>query len=226
MHSGLTVSPWANTASPAANTLCAALTSRSRSVPHSGQDQRRMCNGNWVKTWPQWLQRLLEGYQRSMRMNSRPIQRALYSSSLTSSTHPVSLMDLAKQRFFRMADTDKLSAAITWCSWINRVDRWCRKSLRGSAIFACPETLLPLGPRRRTKGKHLVIDHMHTTERASQRHRLLGCGIKPELVGTFSLHGLDTSHTKQNGWIFIQLSIQIKSNQSRSLTAAPLSYPA
>ena len=137
MHSGLTVSPWANTANPAANTFCAALTSRSWSVAHPGQDQRRRCNGNWVKTCPQWLQRLLEGYQRSMRTNSRPVPRALYSSCLTSSTHPASPMDLAKQRFFRMADTDELSKAITWFSWINRVDSWCRKSLRVSAIFAC-----------------------------------------------------------------------------------------
>src|SRR5690606_35187902 len=137
MHSGLTVSPWANTASPAANTLCAALMSRSWSALHCRQDQCRTLNGSFGNTCPQTWQRLLDGYQRSTRTNSRPYQRALYSSCLTNSAHPASPIDLARQRFFRMLDTDKLSTAITWFSWINRVESWCRKSLRVSAILAC-----------------------------------------------------------------------------------------
>src|SRR5690606_2746338 len=116
MHSGLTVSPWANTASPAANTLCAALMSRSWSALHCRQDQCRTLNGSFGNTCPQTWQRLLDGYQRSTRTNSRPYQRALYSSCLTNSAHPASPIDLARQRFFRMLDTDKLSTAITWFS--------------------------------------------------------------------------------------------------------------
>ncbi|CAM3681922.1 hypothetical protein BOTU111922_00485 [Bordetella tumulicola] len=184
MHSGLTVSPWANTASPAANRLCAALMSRSWSVQQAEQVQRRTLNGSFGDTYPQAWQRLLEGYQRSTRTNLRPAQRALYSSCLTNSAHPASPMDLERQRFSRMLDTDKLSTAITWFSWINRVESWCRKSLRMSAILAC--------------------------RRASQRDRLLGRGIEPESVGTFGLHARKSIHTKPNHWIVIQTTAQIR----------------
>src|SRR5690606_5646958 len=151
MHSGLTVSPWADTARPAANTLCAALMSRSWAVEQAEQGQRRTLNGGFGDTYPQAWQLLLEGYQRSTRTNLRPAQRALYSSCLTNSAHPASPMDLERQRFSRMLDTDKLSTAITWFSWINRVDSWCRKSLRVSAILACSLATFSLALARRAE---------------------------------------------------------------------------
>lgn len=45
MQTGLTDSPWADTASPAAKTLRAAFTSRSWMLPHSGQVHCRTLNG-------------------------------------------------------------------------------------------------------------------------------------------------------------------------------------
>ena len=67
MQTGLTDSPRAaDTASPAAKTLRAALMSRSWIVPHSGQVHSRTLKGIFLTVWPQSEQRLLLGYQRSM----------------------------------------------------------------------------------------------------------------------------------------------------------------
>ena len=134
---GLTDSPWADTASPAANTFRAAFTSRSWVAPHSGHVHCRTFNGIFAMVYPQSEQRLDDGYHLSMPISSRPYQLALYSNCRTNSDQPASLIDLDKQRFFCMFDTDRLSTAITWFSFISRVESLCRKSLRESAIFAC-----------------------------------------------------------------------------------------
>ncbi len=142
MHTGLTASRWADTASPAARTLRAALMSRSWIDPHSGHTHSRTLSGIFGMVYPQSEQRLDDGYHLSIPINSRPYQRALYSSCRTNSDQLASLMDFDRQRFFCMFDTDKLSMAITWFSLINRVDSLCRKSLRASAIFACRRATL------------------------------------------------------------------------------------
>lgn len=66
MQTGLTDSPRADTASPAAKTLRAALMSRSWMLPHSGQTHSRTFNDILATVWPQSEQRLLLGYQRSI----------------------------------------------------------------------------------------------------------------------------------------------------------------
>lgn len=133
---GLMVSPWADTARPAAKILRAAFMSRSCVVLHSGQTQVRMFSGSLVTVCPQPLQRLLDGYQRSMPINCRPDHAALYSSCRTNSAQPASLMDLDRLRFLTMFLTASVSTAITWFSLISRVESLCRKSLRQSAMVA------------------------------------------------------------------------------------------
>lgn len=137
MHTGLTVSPGADTAGPAARMLRAALTSRSWLLPHSGQLHCRTLNGMAGMTCPHSLHRLLDGYQRSMQSKVRPCQRALYSSCLTNSDQPASLMDLARRRFFCMLAIARLSMAITWLSLINRLESWCRKSRHKCSSLVC-----------------------------------------------------------------------------------------
>src|SRR5574343_621126 len=139
MQTGLTLSPLADTASPAANILRAALMSRSWRVPHCGHVHSRTAKGMALATNPQLglEQRLLLGYQRSMPISSRPYQRALYDNCLTNSDQRESPIDLDRQRFFCMFLTARLSTAITWFSFISRVESLCRKSLRESAILAC-----------------------------------------------------------------------------------------
>ena len=149
MHTGLTASPWADTASPAAKTLRAAFISRSWIDPHSGHTHSRTLSGIFGMVYPQSKQRFDDGYHLSMPINSRPYQRALYSSCRTNSDQPASLIDFDRQRFFCMFDTDKLSMAITWFSFISLVDSLCRKSLRASAIFACTRATLSFAFSRR-----------------------------------------------------------------------------
>lgn len=137
MHTGLTVSPWADTASPAAKTLRAAFMSRSWIAPHSGHTHLRTLSGIFGMVYPQSEQRFDDGYHLSMPINSRPYQRALYSSCRTNSDQLASAIDLARERFFCMLLTASVSMAITWFSFINRVESLLRKSLRESAILAC-----------------------------------------------------------------------------------------
>ena len=66
MLSPLTFSPKANTASPAAKTLRAALRLRSWVVPQSEHCQDRTFSGSLSLTNPQQEQRLLEGKKRSI----------------------------------------------------------------------------------------------------------------------------------------------------------------
>ena len=146
---GLTASPRADTASPAANTLRAAFTSRSWHEPHSGHVHCRTCSGSFGIVYPHSEQRLDDGNHLSIPTNSRPCQSALYSNCRRNSDQLASAMDLDRQRFCRMFETDRLSTAITWFSLTSRVDSLCRKSLRASAIFACRRATLVLAFLRR-----------------------------------------------------------------------------
>jgi hypothetical protein len=62
MLTGLTSTPWADTARPAAKTLRAALMSRSWMLPHSGHTHSRTFNGILGTVCPQSEHRLLDGY--------------------------------------------------------------------------------------------------------------------------------------------------------------------
>ena len=137
MQTGFTDSPRADTASPAAKTLRAALMSRSWIVPHSWQVHSRTFKGIFLTVWPQSEQRLLLGYQRSMPTSSRPYHSDLYSNCRTNSDQLASAIDLARLWFFCMLLTASVSMAITWFSFTNRVESLWRKSLRESAILAC-----------------------------------------------------------------------------------------
>ena len=134
---GLTLSPQTVTASPAANMFLAAFISRSWSVLHSGHVHCRLESGILASTYPQFEQRLLDGYHLSIPISSRPYQQALYSSCLRNSDQLASLIALDRQRFFCIFLTDKVSTAIVWFSLISLVESLCRKSLRVSAILAC-----------------------------------------------------------------------------------------
>ena len=135
-QTGLTDSPQADTASPAARILRAAFMSRSWITPHSGQVHSRTFKGREPMVYPQSLHRLLDGYQRSIPINVRPYQSALYSSCLTNSDQLASEIDFARQWFFCMLLTARLSTAITWFSFISHVESLWRKSFRASAILA------------------------------------------------------------------------------------------
>ena len=136
INTGLTFSPQTDTASPAAKMLRAAFMSRSWTTPHSGHVHPRTFNGSDPIVYPQSLHRLLDGYHRSIPINVRPYQSALYSSCLTNSAQLASEIDFARQWFFCMLLTAKLSTAITWFSFISRVESLWRKSFRASEILA------------------------------------------------------------------------------------------
>ena len=144
MQTGFTDSPRADTASPAAKIFRAALMSRSWILPHSGQTQSRTFNGIFGTVCPQSEHRLLDGYQRSMPISVRPYHSDLYSSCLTNSDQAASLIDFARQWFFCMLLTARLSMAITWFSLTSLVESLCRKSLRVSAILACSRATFSL----------------------------------------------------------------------------------
>jgi len=135
-NTGLTFSPQTDTASPAAKMLRAALMSRSWTTPHSGQAHSRIFSGIFATVYPQSLHRLLDGYHRSMPIKVRPYQSALYSSCLTNSDQLASEIDFARQWFFCILLTARLSTAITWFSFIIRVESLWRKSFRASEILA------------------------------------------------------------------------------------------
>src|ERR1700758_2112743 len=148
---GFTLSPWADTASPAARTLRAAFTSRSWIDPHSGHTHSRMFSGILDAVWPQSLHRLLDGYQRSMPISVRPYHPALYVNCRTNSDQLASLIDFARLRFFCILLTARRSMAITWFSLTSRVESLCRKSLRASATLACSFATLSFALARRTE---------------------------------------------------------------------------
>src|SRR5207302_10830391 len=108
--------PQAATASPAAKTFFAALRSRSWTTPHSGHVHLRTSSGKESRICPQSKQRLEEGYHLSILTRVRPYHVALYSSCLTNSLHPTSEMAFARQWFFTIFLTCKLSMQTTWFS--------------------------------------------------------------------------------------------------------------
>lgn len=143
-NTGLTFSPQTDTASPAAKMLRAAFMSRSWITPHSGQVHSLILKGSDSMVYPQSLHRLLDGYQRSMPINVRPYQSALYSNCLTKSDQLASEIDFARQWFFCMLLTARLSMAITWFSFISRVESLWIKSFRASVILAWSRATLSL----------------------------------------------------------------------------------
>ena len=144
MQTGITDSPRADTARPAAKTLRAALMSRSWMLPHSGQTHSRTFSDIFGTVCPQSEHLFVDGYQRSMPISVRPYHSDLYSSCLTNSPQLASDMDFARQWFFCMLLMARLSMAITWFSLTSRVESLCRKSLRVSATLACSLATLRL----------------------------------------------------------------------------------
>ncbi len=136
MHSPLTFSPKANTASPAAKMLIAAFTSRSWAVLHSGHSHSRIFSGMDSDTNPQPEQRLELGKKRSISTYVLPVQFALYSSWRVNSPQLASAMCLASVGFLIRFFTVRFSAQITWFSLINLRDSLCKLSIRQSVIFA------------------------------------------------------------------------------------------
>ena len=136
MHSPLTFSPKANTASPAAKTFFAALMSRSWTALHSGHSHDRTSSGSLSLTNPQQEQRLLDGKNRPISTYVLPFQPALYSSCLVNSPQLASAIALASVGFLIMFFTARFSAQITWFSLTNLWDNLCKLSNRQSEIFA------------------------------------------------------------------------------------------
>lgn len=136
MLSPLTQSPKANTASPAAFILHAALTSRSCSVSHSGQVHDRTPSGIDSETNPQQWQRFDDGKNRSISTYTLPAQLALYSSCRVNSPQLASAICFASFGFLIMFFTERFSAQTTWFSLISLRDNWCKLSNRQSEILA------------------------------------------------------------------------------------------
>ncbi len=132
----LTFSPRANTASPAALMLRAALMSRSRGAEQEGQVHSRSFNVNASLMYPQQKQRLELGKKVSIATMLRPAQSALYSSILKKCPHPASAMCLLtlglRIRFLTLRD----STQTTWFSLISLRDNLWRLSIRPSEILA------------------------------------------------------------------------------------------
>ncbi len=136
MLSPLTFSPKANTASPAAKTLRAALRSRSWVAPHSGHIHDRISSGSLSLTNPQQEQRLLDGKNRSISIYVLPAQSALYASWRVNSPQLASVIALASLGFLIIFFTERFSAQITWFSLTNLWDSLCKLSNRQSEILA------------------------------------------------------------------------------------------
>src|SRR2546425_9734835 len=100
----------------------AALRSRSCTTPHAGHAHERTSSGKESRIYPQSKQRLEEGYHLSSLTMVRPYHAALYSSCLTNSDQPTSLMAFAKQWFLTMFLTCRLSMHTTWFSRMMRVE--------------------------------------------------------------------------------------------------------
>src|SRR5579864_5639740 len=133
---GLTASPQAATASPAARMFFAALMSRSWTTPHSGQFHERSSSVSESRICPQSKQRLEDGYHLSILTRWRPYHLALYSNWDTNSLQPTSLMALLNFWFLTMFFTARSSTQIVWFSRIRRVESLCEKSRRRSVMRA------------------------------------------------------------------------------------------
>lgn len=134
MRAGLTASPWADTASPVARMLRAALTPRSWSLPQSAQVYPRTSSGVVAAVW---LQRLLDGSLRSTATSVRLYRHAFYPSGRRNSSQPATLTDLTRSRFRSISRTVTGSTTVTRLSMSNGVQNWCRKSVPVLAIAPC-----------------------------------------------------------------------------------------
>src|SRR6266705_2539937 len=103
----------------------AALLSRSWTTPHAGHTHERTSSGKESSICPQSKQRLEEGYHLSILTTVRPYHAALYSSCLTNSDQPTSLIAFAKLWFLTICLTCKLSTHTTWFSRMMRVESLC-----------------------------------------------------------------------------------------------------
>lgn len=130
----LTFSPRANTASPAALMLVAALMSRSWYMPHSGQSHCLIDNGSDDKVYPQPEHRFELGNHWSMAISERPAQSALYANWRTNSPQPASAIALLSEGLRIMFFPFRDSTQINWFSLINLRDSLCKLSCRQSAI--------------------------------------------------------------------------------------------
>lgn len=132
---GLTPSPQAETASPAALMLRAAFTSRSWVVPQSHVHARTF-SGSLARIVPQVPHSFELGNQRSTTTSSRSYQAHLYSSIVRISVHDASAIARARVWFLTMVRTVRSSMTTVWFSRTSRVVSLCRKSRRRSAIRA------------------------------------------------------------------------------------------
>lgn len=98
----LTQSPKANTASPAAFILHAALTSRSCFLSHSRQIHEQTSSSIDSETNPQQWQRFDEGRNRSISIYTLPAHLALYSNCRVNSPQLASAMGFASFGFLIM----------------------------------------------------------------------------------------------------------------------------
>ena len=132
----LTFSPQANTASPKALMLRAALMSLSKTVEQGGHSHSLTSSVSSSLIWPQPEHRLELGKNWSMATTVRPPQSALYPSILTKRPQPASAMLLLSFGLRIMFFTLRGSRQTTWCSLMSLRDNWWRLSIRQSEILA------------------------------------------------------------------------------------------
>jgi hypothetical protein len=113
----------------------AAFTSLSSTAPQP-QVHSRSCRVRFLLMRPQAEQHFEDGSKRPIRRMVLPYQPALYSSMVTNTPHPASVMERASWWFFTMPAAFKSSIAIDWFSRISFVDVLCRKSRRWPLFHA------------------------------------------------------------------------------------------
>ena len=131
----LTSAPQADTARPAARMFFAALMSRSCREPHEGHVQCRVERLSSASRCPHVEQVLLDGYQRSTTISSRPTRSHLYSNWRRNSPEPQSEMTRARCRLRTMFLTARSSITIVLAERTRRVLARCRKSRRALRTF-------------------------------------------------------------------------------------------
>lgn len=132
----LTFSPKANTKSPAALRLAAALMSRSKSFEQEGQVHSRSFKVSASLMYPQQAQRLELGKKVSIATRLLLAQSAFYSSILRKCPQPASAMCLLTLGLRIRCLTLRDSTQTTWFSLISLRDNWWRLSIRPSEILA------------------------------------------------------------------------------------------
>ncbi len=123
---GLTPSPQALTASPAARMTFAALTSRSWTAPHPAHVHSRTPSGIVVAITPHAEHVLDDGQNRSIAITVRPYHPALYSSMARNCAQLASEMARAREWLRTMLRTGRSSMITVWFSRIILVDSLCR----------------------------------------------------------------------------------------------------